>query len=209
MTGHSCSITSEKVTAGLMNLHPFNQLTDGTEFRTGGGQDDKKGQNPGAGSGTRHRTANKRQRAAAAPTRGRKGRTGSATRGTSRGGTAHGGAARGARSAYGSTAPYGGAARGARSAHGSTAADGSTACSAAYGDAACLTFRTRCRPAFRTAADSGTTPSITRPDQPGGTATTVPSATRLAPAGSAGRPGAHQPAVAITEPAKHASTATR
>jgi hypothetical protein len=42
MTGHSSSITSEKVTAGLMNLHPFNQLKDGTEFRTGGGQDDKK-----------------------------------------------------------------------------------------------------------------------------------------------------------------------
>jgi hypothetical protein len=58
MTGHSSSVTPEKVTAGLMNLHPFNQLKDGTEFRTGGGQDDKKDQNPGAGSGIGHRTTN-------------------------------------------------------------------------------------------------------------------------------------------------------
>jgi hypothetical protein len=209
MTGHSSSITSEKVTAGLMNLHPFNQLKDGTEFRTGGGQDDKKDQNPGAGSGTGHRTTNKRQRAAAASTRRRKGRTRSATRGTSRGGTAHGSAP-----AHGSAAAHGGPARRTCSADGSTAAHGHPARRAGtthgttHGDAT-----------FRAPADGRTTSSpggdksqLSGGDQSRGVtpaASGVPSATRLAPAGSAGRPGAHQSAVATTEPAKHASTAPR
>ena len=188
MTGHSSLITSEKVTAGLMNLHPFNQLKDGTEVRPGGGQDDKKDQNPGAGSCTGHRTTNKRQRAAAASTWRRKGRTRSASRGTSRGGTAHGGTAYGTRSAHGSAAAHGGTARRTCSADGSTAAHGhpprraGTTHGTTHGDAT-----------FRAPADGRTTSS------PGGdksfsittTAPGVPSATRHAPAGSAGQPGAH------------------
>ena len=194
MTGHSSLITSEKVTAGLMNLHPFNQLKDGTEFRTGGGQDDKKDQNPGAGSGTGHRATNKRQRAAAASPRRRKGRTRSASRGT----------------AHGSAAAHGGTARRTGSADGCTAAHGHPArrTGTTHGDA---TFRA---PAVgrTTSSPGGNQSQFSGGDQPRGTTTTapgVPSATRLAPAGSAGRPGAHQSAVATTEPAKHASTATR
>src|SRR4029077_5708607 len=210
MTGHSSSITSEKVTAGLVNLHPFNQLKDGTEFRTGGGHDDKKDQNPGAGSGTGHSSTNKRQRAAAASTRGRKGRTRSAARG----GTGHGGATRGTRSAHGSAAAHGGTARRTGSADGSTAAHGhparrtGTTHGTTRGDATC-----------RAPADGRTTPSpggdksqFSGGDQSRGITTTapgVPSATRRAPAGSAGRPGAHQSAIATTEPANHASATTR
>src|SRR4029077_4498199 len=215
MTGHSSPITSEKVTAGFMNLHPFNQLKDGTQFRTGGGQNDKKDQNPGAGSGTGHRTTNKRQRAAAASTRGRKGRTRSATRRTSRGGTAHGGTAHGTRSAYGSTAAHGGAS----SPNLCVAADGRTACGAAYGDPACPACRARGDATFRATADGRTTPSprgdksqFSGGDQSRGIATTAPGVAEeapLAPAGPAGPPGAHQSAVATTEPAKHASAATR
>ncbi len=205
MTGHSSLITSEKVTAGLMNLHPFNQLKDGTEFRTGGGQDDKKDQNPGAGSGTGPRATNRRQRAAAASPRRRKGRTRSAS-----GGTAHGGTARHTGSADGCTAAHGGTARRTGSADG---------CTAAHGHPARRTGTTHGDATVRAPADGRTTSSpggnqsqFSGGDQPRGTTTTapgVPSATRLAPAGSAGRPGAHQSAVATTEPAKHASTATR
>ena len=194
MTGHSSLITSEKVTAGLMNLHPFNQLKDGTGFRTGGGQDDKKDQNPGAGSGTGHRATNKRQRAAAASPRRRKGRTRSASRGT----------------AHGSAAAHGGTARRTGSADGCTAAHGHPArrTGTTHGDA---TFRA---PAVgrTTSSPGGNQSQFSGGDQPRGTTTTapgVPSATCLAPAGSAGRPGAHQPAGPITAAAQYASTATR
>jgi len=194
-----------------MNLHPFNQLKDGTGFRTGGGQDDKKDQNPGAGSGTGHRATNKRQRAAAASPRRRKGRTRSASRGTAHGSAAaHGGTARRTGSADGCTAAHGGTARRTGSADGCTAAHGHPArrTGTTHGDA---TFRA---PAVgrTTSSPGGNQSQFSGGDQPRGTTTTapgVPSATRLAPAGSAGRPGAHQSAVATTEPAKHASTATR
>ena len=205
MTGHSSLITSEKVTAGLMNLHPFNQLNDGTEFRTGGGQDDKKDQNPGAGSGTGPRATNRRQRAAAASPRRRKGRTRSAS-----GGTAHGGTARHTGSADGCTAAHGGTARRTGSADGCTAAHGHPArrTGTTHGDA---TFRA---PAVgrTTSSPGGNQSQFSGGDQPRGTTTTapgVPSATCLAPAGSAGRPGAHQPAGPITAAAQYASTATR
>ena len=120
----------------------------------------------------------------------------------------------GARSAHGSAAAHGGAARCTGSADGSTAAHGHPARHAGithgttHGDATC-----------RAPADGRTTSSpggnksqFSGGSQSRGTTTTapgVPSATRLAPAGSARRPGAHQSAVATTEPAKHASTATR
>ena len=110
---------------------------------------------------------------------------------------AHGGTARRTGSADGSTAAHGHPARRAGTTHGTT-----------HGDAT-----------FRAPADGRTTSSpggdksqFSGGDQSRGVTTTapgVPSATRLAPAGSAGRPGAHQSAVATTEPAKHASTATR
>jgi hypothetical protein len=69
MTGRSSSIKSIRFAAGLMNLHPFNPLKDGTEFRAGGGFSyDKKEQNPGADSGTGPGNTNKRRRTAAAST---------------------------------------------------------------------------------------------------------------------------------------------
>ena len=215
MTGCSSSIKSIRFTAGLMNLHSFNPLTDGTEFRAGGGfNHDQEKQNPGADSGTGSSDTNKRscttaaasrrrrQARAGSPPRARSAprtRTRSAARGTARVGTSNGRA----------TTSDGGPARGTRAAYGITArgaAYGITARSAADGGSAQRTFRTRCRPAFHSAKDGRTAPSIAGRGQSRGCATTGPSAACLAATGPARGPSTYQCTGAIAGSREHAPT---
>ena len=184
-----------------MNLHPFNPLTDGTEFRAGGGFNyDEEKQNPGADSSTGASDTNKRKRTAAAssgrPACGAS-RTSSATCGT----TACGGAACFASTTYGRTATSrGGPACGTRAAYGIAAR------SAAYGIATQRTFRTGCQPAFHAATDGLTAPSDAGRGQSRGSATTDPPAACLAATGPTHGPSTYQPAGAVTGSVEHAPT---